>query len=149
MPAGSGCPQGERKGGAVHPTPPTRGFTTLKKLLLSALVAGTMFAGAGAALAEKPAEPGREHGLCTAFFNGQKNGHEKQNDRNGSYPGPFQELLDSAPDGSDENDTGGDVADLFEACNEVGIGGNPDENGRFTTCYTDDDADPATHNCDD
>ena len=116
----------------------------MKKLLLSALVAGSMVAGAGVALADRPSDPGKEHGHCTAFFNGQKNGHGED----GEYPGPFQPLLDNAPDGSDENDTGGDVADLFDAC-EGNIGGNPDENGRFTTCWTDDDGDAGTHPCDD
>jgi hypothetical protein len=117
--------------------------------MLSALVAVLMFGVAGVAKADRPADPGKEHGLCTAFFNGKKEGHEKQKDKNGEYPGPFQDLLSDAPDGSDENDTGGDVADLYDWCQQFGIGGNPDENGRFTTCWTDDDDDPDTHNCDD
>ena len=121
----------------------------MKKLLLSALVAGTMFAGAGAALAEKPAEPGREHGLCTAFFNGQKNGHEKQKERNGEYPGPFQDLLDNAPDGPDSGDEGGSLQDLYDRCQQVGIGGNPDENGRFEECFDGDGPDDDSDSCND
>ena len=113
--------------------------------MLSVLVSVSMLAGAGVALAEKPENPG-EKGHCTAFFNGKKKGHGED----GSYPGPFQDLQDRQPDGSDENDTGGDLADLYDYCMATyGIGGNPDENGRFTTCWTDDDADPDTHNCDD
>jgi hypothetical protein len=127
----------------------------LRKTILSALVAVLMFAGAGAALAEKPENPG-EKGHCTAFFNGKKKGHGEE----GSYPGPFQDLQDRAPDGSDDDDGDGDPAggeeisgeleDLYDYCQSTyGIGGNGDENGRFTTCWTDDDADPDTHNCDD
>jgi hypothetical protein len=115
-------------------------------MFLSALVAGTMIAGTGVALADKPADPGREHGLCTAFFNGQKNGHEKQRERNGEYPGPFQDLLEGAPDGPDEGSDGGSVSDLYNYCQQFGIGGNPGENGRFQECFdgdgTDDDTDP-------
>jgi hypothetical protein len=116
----------------------------LKKLLLAALVSASLIGGAAVAQADPPPDPGREHGLCTAAFNGKKNGHE-----DGNWPGPFQDLRDSAPDGSDENDEGGDIADLYDYCQQFGIGGNPDENGRYTTCWTDDDADPDTHNCDD
>lgn len=141
-------------------------------MILSALVAVSLVGGAGVALAEKPENPG-EKGHCTAFFNGKKKGHGED----GEYPGPFQDLQDRSPDGSDDDDgggTGGDdsavdevvnggdddlnddpevsgeLSDLYDYCQGVyGIGGNGDENGRFTTCWTDDDADPDTHNCDD
>jgi hypothetical protein len=143
----------------------------LRKTLLAALVGMLMLAGVGVAQADKPENPG-EKGHCTAFFNGKKKGHGED----GEYPGPFQPLQDRAPDGSDDDDgggTGGDdslpeeiangqldpnddpevpgeLADLYDYCESTyGIGGNPDENGRFTTCWTDDDEDPDTHNCDD
>ena len=122
----------------------------MKKLLLSALVAGTMFAGAGAALAEKPAEPGREHGLCTAFFNGQKKGHDKQKaGEGGEYPGPFEDLVDGAPDGPDAGDEGGSVSDLYNYCQQFGIGGNPGENGRFEECFDGDGPDDDSDTCND
>jgi hypothetical protein len=116
----------------------------MRKIILSMLVAASLVAGTGVALADKPANPG-EKGLCTAFFNGQKNGHDKN-----GQPGPFQDLQDRAPDGSDEDDEGGSIADLYDYCSSTyGIGGNPDENGRYTTCWTDDDEDASTHSCDD
>ena len=118
----------------------------MRRLLLSALVTTSLLGGAGVALADKPENPG-ENGLCTAVFNGQKKGHDKGD---GQWPGPFQSLRDRAPDGSDENDTGGDIADLYDYCQGTyGIGGNGDQNGRFTTCWTADDEDDATHPCDD
>ena len=120
----------------------------MKKLLSILMAAGLMFGVAGIARADKPENPG-EKGHCTAFFNGQKKGHDKQDE----YPGPFQDLQDRAPDGSDDNDTGGDLADLYDYCQSAyGIGGNAAQNGRFTTCYTDDDGvsgDEEVHDCDD
>ena len=98
----------------------------MKRILTIVFAFAIALGGAAAATAERPAEPGREHGLCTAFFNGQKNGHEKQDE----YPGPFQDLVDDAPDGSDEGSEGGSVADLYDWCQQFGIGGNPDH-GRF------------------
>jgi opacity protein-like surface antigen len=111
----------------------------MKRMLTIAFAFAIALGGAAAANADKPADPGREHGLCTAFFNGQKNGHEKQkNGEKGEYPGPFEGLLDNAPDGDDDNDTGGDVADLYQWCQQYGIGGNED-NGRWDCTITEDD----------
>ena len=128
----------------------------MRKLLAALMAVGLMLGGASVAVADPPADPGKEHGHCTAFFNGQKKGHGK---KDGTYPGPFQELQDKAPDGTDDDDgdgqptgpgeTGGELSDLYDWCQQYGIGGNPDENGRFTSCWTDDDADPSTHTCDD
>lgn len=126
----------------------------MRKIILSALVSVSMLAGAGVALAEKPENPG-EKGLCTAFFNGLKTGHGAD----GEYPGPFQDLQDRAPDGSDDddgngdpataNETPGELSDLFDYClSTYGIGGNGDENGRFTECWTD-DPNSDEHPCDD
>ncbi|HLG01848.1 MAG TPA: hypothetical protein VI916_15410 [Acidimicrobiia bacterium] len=127
----------------------------MRKFLIGLLAAGLLFAGAGIARADKPANPG-EKGHCTAYFNGQKKGHDKQP----TQPGPFQDLQDRAPDGSDDDDgdgepTGegevsGELSDLFDYCQGTyGIGGNAAQNGRFVTCYTDDDENTDTHNCDD
>ena len=100
----------------------------MKKMFLSALVAGTMIVGTGVALAEQPANPG-ENGHCTAFFNGNKNGHEKQKERTGSYPGPFQDLVDRQ---SDSNNNTDDIEELRGYCESVyGVMGNPDH-GRWT-----------------
>jgi len=117
----------------------------MKKLLSILMAAGLMFGVSGVARADRPENPG-EKGHCTAFFNGQKRGHDKQD----QYPGPFQDLQDRAPDGSDDNDTGGDLADLYDYCQSTygGIGGNGDQNGRFTNCYTDADPDNEVHACD-
>jgi hypothetical protein len=121
----------------------------LKKLI--ALVALTlMLGGATAATAAKGENQGKagpngnnDHGLCTAYFNGQKNGHE------GGSPGPFAALEEhseeNAPKNTDEDDNN-DVTGIeavWDYCNSVakGIGGNGDENGRFTDCYTDADGD--------
>ena len=135
----------------------------MKKLLSILMAAGLMFSIAGIARADKPENPG-EKGHCTAFFNGQKKGHDKQPE----YPGPFQDLQDRAPDGTDDTDgdgdpydadeTSGDLADLYDYCQSTyGIGGNAAQNGRFVTCYTDDDGlngegEPTgteVHDCDD
>jgi hypothetical protein len=105
----------------------------MKKLLAVVMAAaGLLFVGAGFASAE-PAEPGpnghNEHGLCTAYFNGQKNGHEE-----GDGPGALGGLEDDATDdGSNENleDEKQVSDDVFEFCDQFGIGGNPEENGRF------------------
>ena len=81
------------------------------------------------------AEPGpngnNHHGLCTAYFNGQKKGHDKH----GSPP-PFAALEAAAEEAE---------MSVFEWCsssenNPKGIGGNPDDNGRFPECFDDDDS---------
>lgn len=102
------------------------------------------------------AEPGpngnNDHGLCTAYFNGQKEGHDKN-----GQPGPFQALEDTSReytdsdgvdnDGDGEVDEDGENQDLsaaenvFNFCdNTTTIGGNP-EHGRYT-CVA--DSDPVT-----
>ena len=107
------------------------------KKRLAVATAALMFAGLGAGVVQAAPGPNgkNDHGICTAYFNGQKKGHEE-----GNGPGPFGALEDTYAD---------DLSDIFDYCNTVGIGGNPDENGRFTTCWTDDDGDSDTHPCDD
>lgn len=108
------------------------------KRMLALLCGATLLlaaAGASVASAEKPDDAGpgdnNKHGLCTAFFNGQKNGHDKNGD-----PGPFADLINQAdePDGEDGADSGDrleSVADVYQYCQAFGIGGQPEHNGRY------------------
>lgn len=107
--------------------------------LLGTLVLALMLAGLFATIGV--ADPGpngnNEKGLCTAYFNGQKKGHDNENAggngngngrQPGEYPGPFQALVDEAGDDG-----------VYAYCEEYGIEGNPGENGRFTECFDGDD----------
>jgi hypothetical protein len=106
-------------------------------------------AGFGIGLAK--AEPGpngnNDHGLCTAYFNGQKNGHGEGEDQS-NQPPPFQGLEDASrdytnSDGEDNNHSGQadepneddsltDAENIYNYCNDAAlIGGNP-VHGRFT-----------------
>jgi hypothetical protein len=115
-----------------------------KRIVALALAATTMAGGFGLAVAA-PGDNGNagpnghnEHGLCTAYFNGQKNGH----DRNGD-PAPFAALITTAGDQDGDGDT--DTNDVYQYCLQCGIGGNPGQNGRFTGCFDGDqdrDGDP-------
>jgi hypothetical protein len=120
------------------------------KKLLMALVAGVLIvAGAGVVKADPGPSDSNKHGLCTAYFNGQKNGHDKN-----GQPGPFQALEDTSREYTDsdgvDNDGDGQVdeddenADLSAAENVVNycdgvIGGNP-LHGRYD-CTADSDPD--------
>jgi len=133
----------------------------LKKLLVAlvAVLAALGFANFGA-----EAEPGpngnNEHGLCTAYFNGQKNGHDKN-----GQPGPFQALEDTSReytdsdgvdnDGDGEVDEEGENQDLSAAenvynfcTNVTTIGGNP-THGRYTCEDSDPDAEGTQPSCED
>jgi hypothetical protein len=126
----------------------------LRKTMLS-LFAGVALMLGGLSFAH--ADPGpngtNDHGLCTAYFNGQKNGH----DRNGQ-PGPFQALEDASRaytdhdgvdnDGDGQVDEDGEDQDLsaaenvFNYCdNTTAIGGSPDH-GRFDCIADSDPANP-------
>ena len=125
----------------------------MRKLIVVA-VAVLFSLGANVALAEPPEDSGpgpngsTEHGLCTAYFNGKKKGHEE-----GSGPGPFGVLENEDAKEYDETHGDGDEDeehdeldpsdDVFEYCSDTtinpgGIGGNPDDTGRWD-CYTDDE----------
>jgi hypothetical protein len=122
-------------------------------MILGALATLFLLGGAFGATAAKPQHAGgpgpngnNDHGLCTAYFNGQKKGHEKN-----GQPGPFAALTEHAedehPNNKDEdpdNDVTGTQA-VFDYCSgvEKGIGGNPDQNGRYTDCFTDENGDPS------
>ena len=119
----------------------------LKKLMvIIGLLAMTGF-GAGLAKAEPGPNGHNDHGLCTAYFNGQKVGHGPGEDQT-HQPPPFQGLEDTSRtytdnDGQDndhdgqtdepgENQSLTDAENIFNYCNDGGlIGGNP-EHGRFT-----------------
>lgn len=102
----------------------------MKKRIAAVVLAACTLTGAGLSIAAAAPGPNgnNDHGICTAYFNGQKKGH----DRNGS-PGPFAALEET-----------GDIQAIYEFCSgvEKGIGGNPEENGRFTDCFTDTNDDP-------
>lgn len=138
----------------------------MRKSLLAAVVAVVTMFGLGGAFAAS-AEPGpngkNDHGLCTAYFNGQKVGHGPGEDTDD--PPPFQGLQETGEqwtgnDGEDNDFDGGtddppngddpnppehtdltDAENIFNYCSDHGlIGGNPDH-GRFT-CFNQDDDDP-------
>lgn len=106
---------------------------------LVALAVTGILAGGWVGVAD--ADPGphhgnNAHGLCTAYFNGQKNGHGK-NDR--PSPPPFA-ALEAAAEAEEQT--------VYEYCSAVegpgngaggdGIGGNP-AHGRFPGCFDDDE----------
>jgi len=96
----------------------------LRKTIAAAAAAFMLFAGAGVALANPSHDPrsddnpNNDHGQCTAFFNGQKNGH---------------------PSFTDD-----DVEAIYDGCGAL-IGGNPDH-GRFD-CDDPATADLSQDNC--
>ena len=102
----------------------------MKKRIAVAAMAASLFAGAGLGIAS--ADPGdkNDHGICTAYFNGQKKGHDKKDEA----PGPFAEL-----------EASGTLQEIYDDCSSLpkGIGGNPQDNGRFTDCWTDTNDDPS------
>ncbi|MFP5323008.1 MAG: hypothetical protein ACLGIC_14350 [Acidimicrobiia bacterium] len=89
-------------------------------------------------VSQATADPGpngnNDKGLCTAYFNGQKKGHDK----NGSPP-PFAALEEAADEANGDDEENEDprlerAEDVFEFCNGM-IGGNP-SNGRFDCSET-------------
>lgn len=125
-----------------------------------ALLVAVAAAGGYVGLAEAAPGPNgnNDRGLCTAYFNGQKNGHDKHGD-----PGPFQALEDAAAnsdgvdnDGDRQVDEGDETYDdstaegdleaaegVFNFCEGL-IGGQPDH-GRYD-CETTDDGTSCTRN---
>ncbi len=108
------------------------------KKRIAVATATLMFASLGAGIVQAAPGPNgkNDHGLCTAYFNGQKSGHDKH-----GSPGPFAAL---------ETQYGPAIQDIYDHCSTIpkGIGGNPDENGRFPECFTNSDSDPE-NNCED
>ena len=120
---------------------------TLSALLL---ILGAFTTGASAAKDDNNGKAGpngnNDRGLCTAYFNGQKNGHGDGED--GDRPAPFEALeaagYEYTNSDDEDNDRDGDVDEgdegenlteaenVFNFCNDTSIiGGNP-EHGRFT-----------------
>lgn len=106
--------------------------TKLGASLIAALMMMGLFGTVGAT-----ADPGpngnNEKGLCTAYFNGQKKGHDKDGDGR-SNPRPFAALEDGAEDGGENEDLEDEMQisdDVFEFCDQFGIMGQPEQNGRF------------------
>lgn len=118
------------------------------KRLLALLVAALATVGVmNIATAEPGPNGNNDHGLCTAYFNGQKNGHGEGEDQS-NQPPPFQGLEDASREYTDndgvDNDNDGetdedgensaltDAENIFNYCNDNSvIGGNP-IHGRFT-----------------
>jgi hypothetical protein len=122
----------------------------MTKKLLATLSAALLMLGLFG-VASATADPGpngnNEKGLCTAYFNGQKKGHDK----NGN-PGPFQALEDVAEDSGENEDREDEQQisdDVFEFCDEYGIMGNPELNGRFDCREGEDRNSPARDSDDD
>ena len=96
----------------------------MKKLLAAGITAALMFGGVSAAIAEPgkaghedPRNDGNENnnkGKCTAYFNGEKNGH-------------------TDPDDSDDNAL---LEAIYDSCDGL-IKGQPDH-GRFGFCFDED-----------
>jgi hypothetical protein len=125
------------------------------KKLLAALGASLMLLGLFG-VSQATADPGpngnNDKGLCTAYFNGQKKGHDKDGDGRTDNARSFQGLEDEAEDdGSNENlfDEQQISDDVFEFCQALGIMGNPEENGRFDCREGEDRDSPARDEDDD
>ena len=115
----------------------------MRKALVALLTSALMLLGASFAVALPGPNGSNDGGLCTAYFNGQKNGHDKN-----GQPGPFAALeeagraytdndgVDNDRDGQvdeeGENESLSAAENIFNFCNDTAwIGGNP-EHGRFT-----------------
>ena len=89
----------------------------MRKLITAALATLLLVGPAVAAVAEPGPNGNNNHGLCTAYFNGNKNGWAKN-----GVPGPFAALEEAADDGDPSTSTRDDVR---RYCEQYGIGGNP------------------------
>lgn len=128
---------------------------TILAVLTTLLLIAGFVSGASAAPPEdrRPGPNGKNnHGLCTAYFNGKKKGHDKH----GSPP-PFAGLEEEASEhdqgnGSNDEDleTEQQISDdVFEYCDQFGIGGNPEHNGRYDCREGEGRDDPARDTDDD
>ena len=125
----------------------------MKKLLATLVATAGLFTAAAGVATAAPGEGqgNSDHGLCTAYFNGQKVGHDGGEGESGDYPKPFEGLEDRSEDftDSDENDNdydgSTDAADttpeseeltdaenIFNYCNDGGLIGGSPEHGRFS-----------------
>jgi hypothetical protein len=111
----------------------------LKKFLIAAVLATLVASGAGLGVSQAKSDNGKagpngsnEHGLCTAYFNGQKKG-------NSDNAPPFVALAEAADTSDDEQPA--TTQEMYTYCTGVdkGIGGNPTQSGRFADCFDDND----------
>jgi hypothetical protein len=129
--------------------------TKLGASLLAALMMMGLF-GAASATADPGPNGSNEKGLCTAYFNGQKKGHDKDGDGRTDNARAFQgleaagEAYDAANGGNDEDlpDEQQLSDDVFEFCDQFGIMGQPEQNGRFD-CREGEDRDSPVRDSDD
>lgn len=111
--------------------------TKLGASLIAALMMMGLF-GVSQATAEPGPNGNNDKGLCTAYFNGQKKGHDKDGDGQTDNARAFQGL-EAAAGVTDE--IGDEVATMVRNwCADAGVvlGGNPDDNGRWTCTEGDD-----------
>ena len=101
----------------------------MKKLLAAVMASGLLFGGAAVAHAAGNAGPNgnNDHGLCTAYFNGQKKGWGE-----GNPPG-FDDLV-AAADEAGNGDGTASPSEVYDYCLAYGIGGNP-AHGRYPGCF--------------
>ena len=121
-----------------------------------AIAAGVLaMLGAGIGVSNADSGTNNDHGMCTAYFNGQKNGHGEGEEQD-NQPPPFEELETTGEgytntDGVDNDDDGGtdasdptppedseltDAENIFNYCDDRStIGGQP-SHGRFTCVDT-------------
>jgi hypothetical protein len=122
--------------------------------IFGALMLLTVFAVTASAEGKAGPNGSNEKGLCTAYFNGQKNGHDKDGTEGTDNSPAFQGLEDAGREhdaannepGSDEGSRPGETAlasDVFEFCDQFGIMGNPEQNGRFDCRQGEERDDPA------
>lgn len=109
--------------------------TKLGASLVAALMMMGLFGVASANAVPDPEGPAKK-GLCTAYFNGQKVGHDKH-----GSPGPFAALEQAADSANGEDDANADprlerAEDVFAFCDGL-IGGNM-SNGRFDCAEAED-----------
>lgn len=115
----------------------------MRSKFLAAAVAVLLVSGAGVALAQPGPNGHNDGGLCTAYFNGQKKGHDKH-----GSPGPFAALEEASGDADGDGESG-TPNDVLTFCGgPEAVNGNPGENGRFTGCF-DGDADGDGDPCND
>lgn len=113
--------------------------------VLSVTIAVLLSAGAGAAFAQPGPNGHNDGGLCTAYFNGQKKGHNKDGR---TSPAPFAALEAAAGDADGDGESG-TPNDVLTFCGgPEAINGNPGKNGRFTGCF-DGDSDEDGNPCND
>jgi hypothetical protein len=107
----------------------------VRKVLVLLVIMVALLA-AGRTLADPGPNGHNNHGLCTAYFNGQKSGHDH------SQPKPFTALAEEAGDQDGDGDI--DQSDVYAYCLDYGIGGQG-SHGRYPECFdgdSDGDGDP-------